>query len=29
METLLIGDWEIPWLAAQAVRVGKSKDTRR
>ena len=25
----VIGDWEIPWLAAQAVRVGKSKDTRR
>jgi hypothetical protein len=25
----LIGDWEIPWLPAQAGRVGKSKDTRR
>ena len=25
----LIGDWEIPGLAAQAVRIGKSKDTRR
>ena len=25
----LIGDREIPWLPAQAGRVGKSKDTRR
>lgn len=26
---ILNGDWESPWLAAQAVRIGKSKDARR
>lgn len=26
---ILSGDWEVPWLAAQAARIGKSKDIRR
>ena len=26
---ILSGNWEIPWLPAQAGRIGKSKDARR
>ena len=26
---ILDGNWEIPWLSAQAGRIGKSKDARR